>query len=120
MQLKCRKCNGSHLTIKCGIVASNKVTNIVEDKTNIVENIIEKKTNINSNKPNNKPNYYNTSYNNPYNKNQRKTFKVKISELPNDLTENELMELLYDWGDIIYLKVINYDTNSLFSRILIM
>ena len=37
---------------------------------------------------------------------------MKISELPSDLKELELMELLYDWGDIVYLKVINYDTNS--------
>ena len=96
MQLKCRKCNGAHLTIKCGIEPVNKKINVFENK--IIENIItENKSPYNGNN---------------YNKKQRKTFKVKISELPSDLSEEEMMELLYDWGDIVYLKVINYDTNS--------
>ena len=97
MQIKCRKCNGPHLTIKCGIEPIIKKINVIENK------IIN--TNFNNN------NYNNNNYNNN-NKKHRKTFKVKISELPSDLTEEEMMELLYNWGDVVYLKVINYDTNS--------
>ena len=92
MQIKCRKCNGPHLTLRCGMDPVDKVNKVIK-----ISNVIE-----------NKINYPNITNNKKY----RKTFKVKISELPSDLKELELMELLYDWGDIVYLKVINYDTNS--------
>ena len=95
MQIKCRKCSGPHLTVRCGVEPVNKVkiSNFIENKINY--------PNLN--------NYNNTNYNN---KNRKQIFKVKISELPSDLNETELMELLYNWGDIIFLKVINYNTNS--------
>jgi len=63
-----------------------------------------------TNKPyNNKILSTNNQY---YESNQNKLFKVKISELPNDITDIELMELLYEWGEITNIKVINYKDSS--------
>jgi hypothetical protein len=47
------------------------------------------------------------------NKNKFITYRVKISELPSDLTEKEMMEQLYEWGDIIRLKVLNHSDISI-------
>ena len=95
MQIKCRKCGGPHFTIKCGkeIKPNNILNSINYDEDNT--NYSKKNSNIENNKK--------------YNK---KTYTVKISELPYDITEKELMELTYDWGNIIKIKVLNYQENS--------
>ena len=46
-------------------------------------------------------------------KSERKPLhKVKMSNLPVDMTEEELLELLYEWGRVIRLRLLNYDDNS--------
>ena len=42
----------------------------------------------------------------------RISYRVKVSELPNDITEDEMMELCNNWGYITKLKVINYEDTS--------
>jgi hypothetical protein len=78
----CRKCNGPHFTAKCG-----------KEQT---ETIVDKQ-----------PTHVESNYN--YKKNG---FKVKISNLPSDLLQDELNELLIEWGDIIRCKLLNYVESS--------
>ena len=99
MQITCRKCGGSHLTIKCG------KDNITLNKLNII-NLDKYDTNHDTNHDDKIKKQYVNKYN------HRKIYRVKMSELPNDITEKELMELTYNWGDITKLKVLNYPENS--------
>ena len=39
-------------------------------------------------------------------------YKVKIANLPVDMTESELHNLLYDWGHVARMRVLNYDDNA--------
>ena len=99
-QIKCRKCGGPHFTIKCG--KEKKENNIFLN-------------NNNNNNSNNNNNNNNTELRNVYQKKnyeKRKNYRVKISELPNDINEKEMMELTYDWGNINKIKVLNYQDNT--------
>lgn len=98
----CRKCGGAHFTIKCG------KENIEEKKEVIIET-------------ENKSEYKykdNQDYkNNTFEKRERKqyfktTYRVKISDLPIDMTEEEMMELTSEWGHIVRVKVLNYNESS--------
>ena len=87
----CRKCGGSHFTIKCG--------------KEIIKEVIKEKEVINVEIP--------VKKNNKREKFVSKIiYRIKLSELPKDITEEELMELTSEWGHIIKIKVINYDENS--------
>uniref|UniRef100_A0A6C0D9Q1 RRM domain-containing protein n=1 Tax=viral metagenome TaxID=1070528 RepID=A0A6C0D9Q1_9ZZZZ len=77
--IKCRKCGGPHLTIKCG----KKV-----ETTEIVEKI-ERKPFV-----------------------QNKSYKAKMSNLPTDMSYEELSELLKDWGHFNRINIRNYDSSS--------
>ena len=92
-KLKCRKCGGQHLTIKCG-------------KTN-------EDTSLNTSpsyRSDTSPSY---SSNTSSNYKSDKINKIKISNLPSDLTFNELNEMLHDWGHISKVYVKNYNDSSL-------
>ena len=94
----CRKCGGPHFTIKCGKEKT-------EEKKDIV--IETEKNNT----------YKNEKYNNNFEKKERKqyfktTYRVKISELPIDMTDEEMMELTSEWGHIVRIKVLNYNDSS--------
>ena len=89
----CRKCGGPHFTIKCG-----------KEKQVTIEQPEQK---IDSPKVNE---YVNKQRRDKYH--SRVTYRVKLSELPRDMTEEELMELTAEWGHIVKIKVINYDENS--------
>jgi len=89
--LQCRKCGGPHITIKCGKIENNNIETV---KENNIENVKE-----------------NTYYQRTYNR-KRNIFTIKISNLPQDMKETEMMELTYDWGHIINIKVLNYEDNS--------
>jgi hypothetical protein len=89
----CRKCGGPHFTIKCG---KEKKEEIIEVEKNIT---------------------YKTEKYNTFEKKDRKqyfktTYRVKISDLPVDMTEEEMMELTSEWGHIVRLKVLNYNESS--------
>lgn len=67
--LKCKKCNGNHLTIKCGK---------------------EKSNNFNKKSP---------QIRNKFSSNKKLTC-VKMSNIPDDLTIEELSGLMIEWGHI--------------------
>jgi hypothetical protein len=94
-KLVCRKCNGPHLTIKCG----------KEKEPNKIESQIKVDTYKSYEKPrtyDEKPRLY-----------RGRGYKCKILNLPSDITENELMELLYEWGHLISVHVKCYNEYSI-------
>jgi RNA recognition motif-containing protein len=98
--LKCRKCNGPHLTIKCG-------------KELVVSNNNKSSSSSNNNNNNSSSSSSNNNNNNNNNNNRYKNkITVKMSNLPDDMTYEELLELTYDWGDIINIKVLKYSEVS--------
>ena len=113
----CRKCGGNHLSIKCG---KNKVEEtVLEEKQNNPssnEGVLEEKQN---NSLSNEGVLEEKQNNSSNNNNQelrrhepRISYRVKVSELPNDMTEDEMMELCNNWGYITKLRVINYEDTS--------
>ena len=78
--IKCRKCNGPHVTIKCG-----------KEKVEIKES----------------PNYKTSSY-----IDKRKIVTVRISNLPEDITVNELTDLVNEWGRIGRVNINNFESKS--------
>jgi hypothetical protein len=95
----CRKCGGPHFTIKCGKEKT-------EEKKEVVIQVEKNNTH--------KTEKYN---NNNFEKKDRKqyfktTYRVKISDLPVDMTEEEMMELTCEWGHIVRIKVLNYNDSS--------
>jgi hypothetical protein len=105
-KLKCRKCGGQHLTIKCG------KTN--EDISLNTSSSYRSDTSLNTSSS------YSPSYRSDTSTNYRsdtsssyKINKIKISNLPSDLTFNELNEMLHDWGHISKVYVKNYNDSSL-------
>lgn len=95
----CRKCGGPHFTIKCGKEKT-------EEKKEVVIQVEKNNTH--------KTEKYN---NNNFEKKDRKqyfktTYRVKISNLPVDMTEEEMMELTCEWGHIVRIKVLNYNDSS--------
>ena len=89
----CRKCGGPHFTIKCG---KEKVVEVKEE----VKPYVKQKV-YNDFKEENRP-YKERKY-------FKTTYRVKLSELPTDMTEEELMHMTADWGHIVRLKVLNYE-----------
>jgi hypothetical protein len=124
--LVCRKCSGPHLTIKCG---KDKV---IIDKT--LEN--KQKPEIKGRKTYSELRELNGSKDtqkteeNTYNQTQpvtydtiierdrtkkkffKSTYRVKLSNLPTDMTEEEMMELTCDWGNIVRIKLLSYEESS--------
>jgi hypothetical protein len=99
----CRKCGGPHFTIKCGKDKPIIVEQVKQDE--LVEQVKKDES-------------YQPKFEHKFNNNKRerhhskKIFRVKLSELPRDMYEEELMELTSEWGHIVKIKVINYNENS--------
>jgi hypothetical protein len=91
----CRKCGGSHFTIKCG-----------KEKQDVS---YEKKSNTRLQKNKTFCNEDRVFQHRPYFKT---TFRVKLSDLPVDMSEEEMMELTCDWGHIVKIRIINYSEIS--------
>ncbi len=89
--IKCRKCGGPHVTLKCG-KEKQEIPVIVE-----------------------KPKYQNTR---EHKKDQyidkRKIVTVRISNLPDDITVEELNDLISEWGKIGRINVSAYESKSAF------
>jgi hypothetical protein len=117
----CRKCGGDHLTIKCG---KNKVEETVLEQQQQQQQQQQHNSSVQKPYENilSKPDESILEENNnqeklEYNKETRRhesriSYRVKVSELPNDITEDEMMELCNNWGYITKLRVINYDDTS--------
>lgn len=107
--LKCRKCGGKHLTIKCG----NKNT-IIESKQND-DNKSKQNDNykFKQNNDNNSKQNYDNRFRQNYDEREKRVYnKVKISNLPSDITTDELTCLLENWGHISRIYVKNFKENS--------
>jgi hypothetical protein len=121
-KIVCRKCNGPHLTIKCGKEKENKIEKLIvnENKEGEHVNVREDKPTFFKKEYSNRGNEnYRNNRNNEYTKEnetfkKRKYHKVKINYLPVDMTEEELLEALYeDCGlKVSKIKVNNYDESS--------
>ncbi len=78
--IKCRKCSGPHVTLKCG-----KET---QDLNTVLENTFIPKI---------KPIIYEKKID------KRRIVVIKISNLPNDITVPELNELVSEWVKLVVL-----------------
>ena len=111
--LVCRKCGGPHITIKCG---KDKEATINNTSTSTIENSAIKQTQIEKQKQTqtkyNSDNFENHKHERKRDKPPKTTYRVKISDLPIDMTEVEMMELTANWGTIVKLRVINYKESS--------
>jgi hypothetical protein len=87
--LKCRKCSGNHVTLKCGKKKDNSFTKVNSKKRNFV-----KKT---------------RNYRNNYDKGD--VTKVKMSYLPHDMTYRELRDLIQkdEWGKVGSININTYE-----------
>jgi hypothetical protein len=95
--IKCRKCGGPHVTLKCG-----------KEKQNLDQFLNDKY-----------PPIINTDYksSNQFNKvyiDKRKISTVRISNLPDDITVDELTGLVNEWGKIGRININNYENKSAF------
>ncbi len=125
----CRKCGGPHFTIKCGKEKKEEpVKSQVEDKQNKQDNDNKEKSNKELNKTNKENSHSSGEFKHTNKKDfdndkkdfqqrgERKyfkvTYRVKLSELPTDMTEEELMELTTDWGHIVRIKLLVYEESS--------
>ena len=99
-KIVCRKCGGNHFTIKCGKEKQEQNIDKVEDNSKKNQHSEIPVQKLVSNKTYEKKSYF------------KITYKVKLSELPIDMTEEEMMELTNDWGHIVRIKVLNYQESS--------
>ena len=99
----CRKCNGNHLTIKCGKTETSKIENVETYKKDEPERKKYEGRQEHSNYKRNDTD--NTDF-------KRTINKVKIGSLPTDMTQEELAELLSDWGNVRNIRVLNYPESS--------
>ncbi len=97
--IKCRKCGGPHVTLKCGKEKQNLDT--------VLENKFKPDNNYNNNNNNHK-----IYHNNHHKIDKRKIVVIKISNLPDDITVPELNELVSEWGRIGRINISNYDNTT--------
>ena len=88
--IKCRKCGGPHVTLRCGKEKTEPT--IVEPKAEFKKPFIK-------------------TFNKPY-IDKRKIVTVRISNLPDDITIEELTELMSEWGTIGRINMSNYECKS--------
>lgn len=116
----CRKCGGPHFTIKCGkssVSNDSATTNPITNKPDV--NKSENKSN--EKQPQNKERNHDSTerferserHERPERRQYfKQTYRVKLADLPVDMSEQEMMELTCDWGHIAKIRVINYDDTS--------
>ena len=80
--IKCRKCGGPHVTLRCGKEPA------VEPKVEVPKQRV----------------YID----------RRKIVTVKITNLPDDITVEELTELMNEWGSIGRINITTYESKSAF------
>ena len=106
-KLTCRKCSGNHLTAKCGKDNKPSIFDSSESKISIDNSIEEKQDTPFKPRFDRKPNF-----DKPSHFEKRVLHKVRINNLPVDITEPELMELLFEWGHVVRLRVLAYTDNA--------
>ncbi len=101
--IKCRKCGGPHVTLKCG---KDK-----QDLTVILENKFPPKEQILNNHVHNHV-HNNHVHNHGHAIDKRKIVTVRISNLPDDITVPELNELVSHWGKVGRINISTYENKS--------
>jgi hypothetical protein len=96
--IKCRKCGGPHVTLKCG-KETKDLTTILDNKFSLPKK--EEPTRYD---------YQKHNYSERIDK--RKIVTVRISNLPHDITVPELNELVCEWGKIGRINLNNYDNTT--------
>ena len=108
----CRKCGGNHFTTKCGRETIDTKQSISNKDNTFDRRNKDNNTSDRRNKDNNNKDYkYNTS-DKRNNNNFEQIYRLQISNLPLDITNEEMKELLSGWGTILKIKVINYEETS--------
>jgi len=108
--IKCRKCGGNHLTIKCGkevILPNIKDVNSPDKKD--FHSPDKKDFHSPDKKDFHLPDY---KKKNNY-KNDIKSHKVKILNLPNDFEYSEICDFAKDWGHVLKINTKNYGNGSI-------
>ena len=116
----CRKCGGPHFTIKCG---KEKKEEPIKTEQNNVKQVEEKPKELQ--KSHKESTHFDSKWKDSKNKDEDKeikqrgerkyfkvTYRVKLSELPTDMSEEELMEMTTDWGHIVRIKLLEYEESS--------
>ena len=99
--IKCRKCGGNHLTIKCGKEKKLEIqTHDYSSDTKTNDFKLEIQTNMHNFKSDTR------EYNG-------KRYKVKILNLPNNIEYNEISEFAKDWGHVLKINTKNFDNSSI-------
>ena len=118
-KIVCRKCGGPHFTIKCGkeAIEEKKDTTETEKKDTTKTEKKDYKSNNNRGNHDYKSNNNRDYKNNTFERRERKqyfktTYRVKLADLPTDMTEEEMMELTSEWGHIVRIRVLNYNESS--------
>ena len=117
-KIVCRKCGGAHFTIKCGKEKiEEKKDIIVTEKKERNHDFEKKERNHDFEKKDRNHDFEKKERNHDFEKRDRKqyfktTYRVKISDLPIDMSEEEMMELTSEWGHIVRVKVLNYKESS--------
>ena len=96
--IKCRKCGGPHVTLKCG-----------KEKQDL-DTVLENKFTLKPINNNNSINMRTHDMSRQIDK--RKIVVVKISNLPEDITVPELNELVSEWGKIGRINISCYDNTT--------
>ena len=111
-KIVCRKCQGNHLTIKCGKEGPSilEKSTYTEARTTEIGHRSDKSSRPHYDKSE-RP-HYDKSERPHYDKQHKKFHKVKMSNLPTDVSEEELRNLLYEWGHLVRLKVLQYEESS--------
>lgn len=114
-KILCRKCGGPHFTIKCG---KEKKEEPVKVESDIKPQHTDTKTNNSDREYNHRAKgdkEYKHGDKKEYGDRPRgdrkyfkTTYRVKLAELPIDMTEEEMMELTTDWGHIVRIKLLVY------------
>jgi len=110
-KLVCRKCQGAHLTIKCG----KETKSVIESRNDDLKSVTHPKKDINFKSERHERHERHEKHERyeRHERSERKPLhKVKMSNLPVDINEEELNELLYDWGHVVRLRLLNYENNS--------
>ncbi len=89
--IKCRKCGGPHVTLKCGKEKQPEIIPVID-------------------KPKNHP----REHKKDQYIDKRKIVTVRISNLPDDITVDELNELISEWGKIGRINISSYESKSAF------
>lgn len=94
--IKCRKCGGPHVTLKCG-KEKQDLSSILDNKFSIPKEVPKYKQ------------HYQVS---EVKIDKRKIVTVRISNLPADITVPELNSLVSEWGRIGRINLNNYDNTT--------